>query len=182
VAYTTPLTAISNATLTAAQWNASVRDNLLETAPAKATATGKLIVTTGTNSIAQRTVQTVTVAATETTASTSYVNLTTAGPAVGPLTTGTFAVAFVSGQISQNTNGAFAKMGVTVSGVSSIAASDAQSLNYQPSTAASSGLRATTCIGYEGTLTAGLNTFTAQYAASAGTASFKDRTLTVFAL
>ena len=182
MAWSTPLTAVSNATLTAAQWNASVRDNLLETAPAKATATGKLIVTTGTNSVAQRTVQTVTVAASESTSSTTYTNLTTTGPTVGPLTTGTFAVAFLSAQLSQATNGVFAKAGVTVSGVSSIAASDAQSVNFQPSTAASAGMRATTCIGYEGTLTAGLNTFTMQYCASAGTATFKDRSLTVFAL
>jgi len=37
MAWFTPLAGVSTATLTAAQWNASVRDNLLETAPAKAT-------------------------------------------------------------------------------------------------------------------------------------------------
>lgn len=159
-----------------------IRDNFAETAPAKATATGKLIVTTGANTIAQRTVQTTSVNAAQSTATTSYTNLTTVGPVVGPLTTGSFAVAWASAQCSQNTNGVFAKFGVTVSGASAITATDAQAFYYQPSTAASSGVRGTVCVAYEGTLTPGLNQFTQQYCASAGTASFDLRTLTVFAL
>ena len=54
MAWTTPLTAVSNTALTAAQWNASVRDNLLMTAPALATTTGRHFVSTGANTIAER--------------------------------------------------------------------------------------------------------------------------------
>lgn len=72
MAWTTPLTAASNAALTAAQWNASVRDNLLMTAPALATTAGSIFAATGTNSIAQRIPAAITQQAIETTTSTSY--------------------------------------------------------------------------------------------------------------
>lgn len=47
------MTFVSNAVLTAAQLNTHLRDNLLETAPAKATAPGRFIVSTGLNSISE---------------------------------------------------------------------------------------------------------------------------------
>lgn len=53
MAWTTPLTAVSGSILTAAQWNASVRDNLNETAPAKATTADRMFVTTGPNALQQ---------------------------------------------------------------------------------------------------------------------------------
>ena len=54
MAWTAPMTAVANAVFTAAQFNTHVRDNLLETAPAKATTTGGYFVATGTNTIVQR--------------------------------------------------------------------------------------------------------------------------------
>lgn len=53
MAWSTPITAVSGTILTAAQWNTHVRDNLLETMPAKATTADRMFVTTGPNSIAQ---------------------------------------------------------------------------------------------------------------------------------
>lgn len=50
------MTAVASTAFTAAQFNTHVRDNLNETAPAKATTSGRLIVTAGPNSIAEQTI------------------------------------------------------------------------------------------------------------------------------
>lgn len=181
MAWTVPLTAVSNATLTAAQWNATVRDNLLETAPAKATTAGRIFVATGTNSIAERAISSAVVATQQGVTSVTYANPSTPGPAV-TVTTGTSAIAIASALISGSNNGAFTGYGVTVSGASSIAAADADGFMFVPSTAASAGVRGSVCIHYPGTLTAGSNTFTMQYRASAGTVTISDRKITVIGL
>lgn len=181
MAWSTPLTAVSNAVLTAAQWNASVRDNLLETAPAKATAGGKWIVSTGANTIAERTVQTVRVSAQQTTATTTFTDLTTTGPTVGPLTTGTNAIAFISALCSNSTVTAYALAGCAVTGASTIAAVDGESLEFQAATA-NQGFRGTAVCHFSGSLTPGLNAFVMKYRASAGTGSWGDRALTVMAM
>ena len=54
MAWSAPMTAVANTVFTAAQFNQHVRDNLNETAPAKATASGGYFVATGVNAIAQR--------------------------------------------------------------------------------------------------------------------------------
>lgn len=56
MAWSAPITAVTNATLSAAQWNASVRDNLNETAPAKATVANRVIVTNGANTVREQSV------------------------------------------------------------------------------------------------------------------------------
>jgi hypothetical protein len=181
MAWSTPLTAVANTTLTSSQWNASVRDNLNETAPAKATTQGRLIVTTGANSIIERAVASDDVATSQGTASTTFTNLATSGPAV-TVTTGVNAIAIITARASGSTNGAFVGVGVTVSGASSIGAIDADAMLFQPATAASSAIRASTVVHFPGTLTAGSNTFTMQYRASAGTGTFQDRKITVIGL
>src|SRR4249919_3869016 len=102
MAWSTPLTAVANATLTAAQWNASVRDNLLATAVALATTAGSHFAVTATNTLAERLTQTNTVATSETTASTSYTALATAGPAI-TATTGVLAIVAVTAR-SENSS------------------------------------------------------------------------------
>ncbi|GII42264.1 hypothetical protein [Planotetraspora phitsanulokensis] len=47
MAWSAPMTAVANSIFTTAAFNQYVRDNLLETAPAKATTGSRLIVTTG---------------------------------------------------------------------------------------------------------------------------------------
>src|SRR5215217_4239281 len=98
MAWSTPLTAVDGAILTFGQWNASVRDNLLETAPAKATATGTYFVGTGTNSIAQRTITEANQVNSTTTTSTTYVNLDAGTPAV-TVVTGTKAMVHSSARL-----------------------------------------------------------------------------------
>lgn len=59
MAWSTPFTAVDGNAFTAAQFNASVRDNLLETAPAKVTTGGALMASVGAHEIQPLTVQTV---------------------------------------------------------------------------------------------------------------------------
>lgn len=179
MAWSTPLTAVSNATLTAAQWNASVRDNLLETAPAKATAAGQWFVGTGANSIAARGIGFDRVDTSESTSSTSYGDLATIGPRVSSLTTGTGAIVWFSAQITNNTAGSGAIACVDVSGASTVSFGDAVSITHEPGSANAD----TTCARVQYyVLTAGSNTFTTKYRALANTATFLRRTLVVFPL
>lgn len=53
MAWTAPATAVANTFLTAAFWNTQVRDNLLETAPAKAAVAGDTFYATAANAIAR---------------------------------------------------------------------------------------------------------------------------------
>src|SRR3546814_19340432 len=76
MAWTAPMTAVANTVFTAAQFNQHVRDNLNETAPAKATAAGGYFVATGVNAIAQRIADGNTDTNTGTTTSTTYTDLT----------------------------------------------------------------------------------------------------------
>jgi len=180
MAWSTPLTAVANAALTDAQWNASVRDNLNETAPAKATAAGQLFVSTGVNAIAARAPAGARVDTSETTASAAFVALTTAGPAV-TVTTGTQALVFVSCQSSNNTAGGSGVMGFAVSGATTTAAATTDALQNRSSGIGNDVLRAT-CLALV-TLTPGSNTFTAQYQTNGvGTATFAQRTIVVFPL
>lgn len=176
MAWGVPLTAVSNAPLTAAQWNASVRDNLLETAPAKATTAGSFFASTGPNAIAERVTSSSIVGTTETTTNTSYTNLATAGPAV-TVTTGVRAFVFISAQLTGNTGTLGSFMSYAVSGATSVAASDGSALVYYPSTA-NLPIQSSRVIGQG--LTAGSNTFTAQYrVAGATTGSFGQRSVAV---
>lgn len=179
MAWTTPLTAVANAALTAAQWNASVRDNLNETAPAKATAAGQIFVSTGVNAITARTPSAAVVATSETTISTTYADLTTAGPSV-TVTTGTQAIVFIGALMSNNTAGASSVANVAVSGATVISpSSDDDALRHQDS--GTGGLiRATTAL--IPTLTAGSNTFKMQYRVSSGTGTFQFRRIIVLPL
>jgi len=180
VTWSTPLTGVSNATLTAAQWNASVRDNLLETAPAKATAAGRIFVTTGANAIAERVPTSVGVGATEGTASTTYTDLTTVGPTV-TVTTGTSALVAITSGMAQSAVGGYCNASVAVSGASTIAPGT-NVLNFR-SGAANQQLVASHFSQMTG-LTPGSNTFKMQYNAgsASGTATFFNRNLLVIPL
>lgn len=98
MAWTTPITATANSIFSASQWNAGVRDNLNETAPFRATTSGRLIVSNGANTIAEREVAQASNDASGTTSSTTFTTTLTGGgttPAV-TVTTGTGAIIFIS--------------------------------------------------------------------------------------
>jgi hypothetical protein len=176
MAWSTPITAVANAVFTAAQFNASVRDNLLMTAPALATTAGSHFAATGANAIAQRTSAVNAINTVQTTTSASYTNLATVGPTL-TVTTGPAAVILMSSRASNSTAGANSWASYAVTGASAISASDNYALSYD-SPVAGSTLYATYAT-LEPSLTPGSNTFTMQYRASSGTATFSSRRLTV---
>lgn len=176
MAYSTPLTATSNATLTAAQWNASVRDNILETAVAKATAAGQFFVSTAATALAARTPAAAGVSTAETTTSTSYTALTTPGPTV-TVTTGTQAFVVVSARQANSTSTAETYSSFTIGAPTSLAASDNFAYFFQAPAVNGAG-RASAALLVTG-MTTGTQSFTMQYRVSAGTGTFSARQISV---
>lgn len=165
MAWTTPLTAVAGAQLAAAQWNASVRDNLNATCTGLATAAGYIPVSTGTNAVAMRQVKGATVSTSSTTSSTAYTNLAaTVGPTV-TVTTGTQALVWIAAGMSTDTTNAAILASCVVSGASSIAADDTFSITLD-------GVVANNTMRYGSahlfTLTAGSNVFTMVYRTGSG--------------
>jgi hypothetical protein len=113
----------------------------------------------------------------QSTTSTTFTDLTTAGPAV-TITTGTKAIALITARFGSPAGGN-ARMGITVSGSSSITASD----DKATSQTVSNDDRWSLAIPYT-TLTAGSNTFTCKYrtGGGTGTSTFEQREITVIDL
>jgi hypothetical protein len=177
--WTTPLTAVASTALTAAQWNASVRDNLLMTAPAQATTAGAIFAATGTNAIGQRIPGTFSVAGGETTTSATYTGTLSggagsAGPGF-PITTGVKALVAFHCRQSTSVSTTNVWTSVAVSGASTIAASDQWSTSMD--IVSSQIFHGLTYV--ETGLTAGTNTFQMQYRVSGGTGTYASRRLNV---
>lgn len=179
MAWSAPMTAVAGATFSAAQFNTNVRDNLNETAPAKASAGGQIFVSTGANAIAARIPTVATVVTSQTTASNAFTNLATVGPVV-TVTTGTQAIALFSAGIDSDTLDASAFASVQVSGSSSVAASDNWSL-IRDGLDANNILQCATFHLFAG-LTPGSNTFTMVYKVGSNTGTFLHRELLVIPL
>jgi len=170
------MTAVAGATFSASQFNQYVRDNLNQTAVALATAADQFFMSTGVNALAARTGGGATVATSQNTGSTSYVNLTTVGPAV-TMTTGTVATAWFAANCSNDTTNAATDVSVAVSGASSVSANDAWRTVLD-------GVTAGNISRYAGFhrftgLTPGSNTFTVQYKVGSGTGTFSAREIAV---
>lgn len=178
MAWTAPATFTDGSVLTGAQLNTNLRDNLNETAPAKATTAGRIFVATGTNAIAERAIATATVATNDSCAITSYGALASAGPAV-TVTTGTSAIVFVSAQMHNGSADVATWAAYAVTGATAIAASDAVALETTSATTFDA-YRATAVS--MPTLTPGSNTFTMQYKTASSTAQIQNRTIIVIAL
>ena len=178
MAWSAPLTAVANATLTAAQWNASVRDNLLMTAPALATAAGNFFVSTGANSLAQRVPSSDTVNTTETTTSTSYVNLTTAGPTCSAVVSDIRVIVWWAVQSNSNAISTESISSIDVSGATTTAASDNYCTDVQQPASGSAFVDISVSRMVRLTVTAGSNTYQVKYRiAGTGTASFRRRSI-----
>jgi hypothetical protein len=175
MAWTAPMTAISGSVFTAAQFNANLRDNLAETAPAKATTPGSFFVTSATNQIAERIPAVAENLNSDTTVSTAYGPLlSSSGPSV-TVTTGTQALVMIHGQLSNSGTGS-SRMSYNISGATTRAEAD----NRGPGIVGSSGVAvAATSAVLETGLTPGANTFTCTYKVSSGTGTFTSRRLTV---
>lgn len=180
MAWTAPMTATAGAVFTAGQFNTYIRDNLLATETAKATAAGGHFVSTGANAIIRRAASVAQNSSSETTTSTTYTDLATVGPTV-TVTTGTKAIVIISCAMSSSlgTGTAATAMAFEVSGSTSIAASDTSSW-YQSGLITTSPNLPACAPGFLLTnLTPGSNTFRAKYRVSGGTGSFQDRRIEV---
>lgn len=177
--WTPPLTAVAGAVLTAAEWNTSVRDNLNETFPAKATQEGTLAVGTGVNSIAERFPDKNDVTTQQTTTSTTPTDLTTFGPSVTS-TTGTRAIVSIRSLTQNNTAGQTTIASYEISGATSTGASIVRAISHESGTA-NEGTRVSLTNLFT-TLTAGSNTFTMKYWVSGGTGTFAHREIVVIPL
>jgi hypothetical protein len=178
MAWTAPATAVANATLPAATWNASVRDNLNATAVALASTASQYFVATGVNALAARQVSGATVSTSQSSAVTAYGNnLATTGPQV-TLTTGTIAFVLFTAAVSNTSTNSATNTSVAVSGATSIAASDAWRTVLDGVTA--SNINRVTGFHLFTTLNQGTNTFTMQYKVGSGTGTWADREMLVF--
>lgn len=166
MAWTAPMTATLNATFTAAQFNAQVRDNLLETLPAKATggADGWFI-STGANAMTRRVLGygNTNAGSQVTRLATTYGDPTSgsAGPAV-TITTGTSALVLMSGWLWNNTANEAAYMTFDVSGATTLAGGDKMVFD-----GIAGGVNGSRSWAGVVALTAGSNTFTAKYKSAA---------------
>lgn len=158
--------------LTAAQLN-TLLNNLLETAPAKVTAAGQYVVATAANSLGVRAPTASTANLTDTTTSTSYIDL---GGAAATATTGSTALVCMQAQVMNNTVGGVSSVGLDISGAT---ASPAGTV-YLSLTAGIASQQITACgVRMVVGLTAGSNTFTMMYVVSAGTGSFGRRFIAI---
>ena len=182
MAWSTPMTAVAGTGLTAAQWNASVRDNLLETAPSKATGsftTGAWFVTNGANAIAEREINQAEVTTSESDNMTSFADISagTVGPSL-TMTTGTNSLIFLQAQQSNSTANAAVFSSLAISGATTSAAIDNRAMitnaaASQPQRAGVSNLMS---------LTAGSNTFSMQYRVASNTGTWSRRRMSAMAL
>ena len=177
MAWTAPMTAVDNTAFFAAEFNTHVRDNLLETAPAKASAVGSFFVGVGTNEISERTPATGFVVTSQTTTSTTFTDLGTVGPSV-TLTTGTAALVILGCSLGNTTTNISSYMSFEAPGY---AATGNRAVGKTSQTAANMRLHASNYIWLDA-LTPGSNTFTAKYSVTGGTGTFANRALTVIPL
>jgi hypothetical protein len=170
------MTAVASTAFTAAQFNQYVRDNLNETAPAVATAAGGFIVTDGVNSVIQRTPGSDTVNTSQTTTSTSYVDLTTVGPRALAVVSDVRAIVYFTTQLNNSGANNESIVSVAVSGATTVAPDDNVSLDNQAASAFSD---ITCCRATRFNVTAGSNDYTMKYRVTAGTGTFRRRQIVV---
>lgn len=178
MAWTTPLTAVANVALTAAQWNASVRDNLLETAPAKVTTSGQILTSTAANTVAARTPVVASISAAETTTLTSYGDLTagTQGPAI-TATTGAKAQVSIHARCVNSVSGNLSQAGWHVTGATTLAASDDFCIGGKAGIVSQDMWVGGTWL-FTG-LAGGANTFEMHYKVNGGTGTFGNRRISI---
>lgn len=158
MAWSAPRTWVTGEVVSAAMMNTNIRDN-----------TNALIA------------QSAHVATSETTTSTTYVDLATVGPSVTVDTGDRTSVLLIFGQLTQNnTANSGGRSTVVVSGATTITAADNWFAGLISATANAHGVP---CCVYSVAVNAGSNTFKMQYRANtSGTATFLNRSLAVMIL
>lgn len=164
--------------LTAAQLNA-MRDNFNETAPAKATAAGGFIVTNGVNSVIQRMPSSDTVNTSQTSTSTSYVDLTSVGPTCSNVVSDVRVIVWMVAQMNNNGASNETIASVAVSGATTTAADDNYCIDVQQPTTGTAFIDICSSRVVRLTVTAGTNTYTMKYRVTGGTGTWKRRSMVV---
>lgn len=174
MAWSAPFTAVTGNVFTAAQWNQYGRDNLNVSEAAAAVSLGGLICATAANTVVQRTPDVGVVVGYESTASTTYVDLTTAGPAI-TMVHGTSMLISIGALTWNDTLGLGNRAAFALSGSNTLAAADADSY-YAESGAANAVYEASYTTVRTG-MTAGTTTITMKYRTTAGggTSTFGHR-------
>lgn len=177
MAWTAPMTAVAGSVFTAAQFNQSIRDNLAETAPAKATTPGSYFTTSATNQITERVPVTASINTADTTTSTSFADMASVGPSV-TLTTGVKALIVVSAEINNNTISQAGRVAVDISGATTLAPGNNDVLRQETSGTAE--FQRCSLVYLQSGLTPGVNTFKLMYSTvGSSTASFNFRNILV---
>jgi hypothetical protein len=161
MAWNAPITWTPNQTLTAALLNTQLRDNMLQTMPGLASGPNEYLMCTASGTVATREIACANVTTLETRTSTTFGDLTTAGPSV-TLTTGDSAIVIISAQHSINVDYAEIISSHAVSGATTIAASDNYSITTNE-TLSNSVHACNVMLWGTGDLTPGTNTFTMKY-------------------
>lgn len=185
MAWTAPFTAVAGAVFQAAQFNTYVRDNLNETAPAKATTPGSIFAVSGTNQIAERTPALTGDAAQVDITTTTFGDPATGSP--GPsvtVSTGITAIVGYRATLRIASTTARVEMSYAISGATTRASSTTRSVGYSVSNNASgTGLNMRGGVTDLATgLTPGTNTFKLEYNVSSGTGQAIDRRIWVLPL
>lgn len=171
MSWTAPKTFTANTLLTAADLNTYLRDNMRQMAPEVAKNTGGYFVVDGDNSLVERVPGSAQVLTSDSTTSTSFVDLATVGPSV-TLDTGSLVAVWFAAQIS-NSGANQSRVGVDISGATTNPADDSQ---FTANTMAYGSWL------FFSELSHGSNTFRLKYRASAGTATFSRRRILVMSM
>lgn len=186
--WTAPFTAVAGSVLTAAQLNTFIRDNLVETMPAKATTAGSIFTTGSTGSVVERVRVAGTVATLVQITSTSFDDPSdegTLGADPGPeVTAFTSTTALVGYRVTAAVPSVTARVEVSyaISGATEREASKSNSIGYSLGNSASGMNLREGVVDLATLLTPGLNTFTLKYNVSSGTGTVSDRRLWVLPL
>ena len=195
MAWTAPRTWVTGETVTAALMNSAIKNNFLETSAATVTTAGDLAYADAANSMGSRVgigaatthlvstgsapvwraVDTLARTDSQTATTTGYVTLATTGVANWvfaaevevTVTTGTVALVLFKARLSNDTGGSLTAMSYSVSGASTIAASDLRSIAYE--SGAADDLAEIGAFDLVTNLTAGSNVFTLEGRAGANT-------------
>lgn len=180
MAWTSPMTFVSNNVLTAAQMNTHLRDNLRELAPAKATTNnGSWFIAQGPNRIEERLVRTARVSRLQVTKSSSWTDLTTIGPQVSTVT-GKAAIVMLAARIGNTVLDNSASMGFSISGYTEKDPEEKYSMQSDGRAANTHAIFGVTF--YVEDLNPGLNIFTCKYKAGGEQAEFDARFIGVIPL
>lgn len=167
MAWSAPMTAVTGAWFTAAQFNTQIRDNLNEQEAAKTTLAGQYAVADGPNHLVMRKAMASPIIGNDYSTSSQYEELPNWQTPELTMFTGSAALVAVGAYFGCVTVGARLYVSVMVEGASNVSANDESAAIFYTYTSTTS--YTAYWMGLLDTLTPGENTFKAQYRTDAGT-------------